>query len=237
MRQSRRAISAADLQPRHLRPGPSATLPGDRARAGRATARPVGADPLRLADHRQLQLPHARRFRPHSRRDQAEGRRLPAAQPGHRPGRILSMRGKIIRHTAEAFEPHIFLVDKEPLGLRGEVRDTLALLKARGTPTGAGLARRHGRAGTTGRGMGAQERRAGARRSSTTPSGSTACRRSATRWRASRCRRRSRARCAIPATCGGSRRRGSGRLSNLPRRSARALPAGDHRRRRRRRAC
>ncbi len=52
---------------------------------------------------------------------------------------ILSMRGGIIRHTAEAFQPHIFLVDKEPLGLRGEVRETLALLKARGTPLVLGL--------------------------------------------------------------------------------------------------
>ncbi len=52
---------------------------------------------------------------------------------------ILSMRGGIIRHTAEAFQPHVFLVDKEPLGLRGEVRETLALLKARGTPLVLGL--------------------------------------------------------------------------------------------------
>jgi predicted glycosyltransferase len=52
---------------------------------------------------------------------------------------ILSLRGKIIRHTAEAFAPHLFLVDKEPLGLRGEVRDTLALLKARRVPTVLGL--------------------------------------------------------------------------------------------------
>lgn len=52
---------------------------------------------------------------------------------------ILSMRGTIIRHTAEAFQPHVFLVDKEPLGLRGEVRDTLMLLKARGTPMVLGL--------------------------------------------------------------------------------------------------
>ena len=51
----------------------------------------------------------------------------------------LSLRGKIIRHTAEAFAPHLFLVDKEPLGLRGEVRDTLALLKARRVPTVLGL--------------------------------------------------------------------------------------------------
>jgi predicted glycosyltransferase len=52
---------------------------------------------------------------------------------------ILSMRAKIIRHTAEAYEPDLFLVDKEPLGLRGEVRDTLIMLKARGTPLVLGL--------------------------------------------------------------------------------------------------
>ena len=52
---------------------------------------------------------------------------------------ILSMRAEIIRHTANAFDPDIFLVDKEPLGLRGEVRDTLTMLKARGTPLVLGL--------------------------------------------------------------------------------------------------
>jgi predicted glycosyltransferase len=52
---------------------------------------------------------------------------------------ILSMRAKIIRHTAEAFDPDILLVDKEPLGLRGEVKDTLTMLKARGTPLVLGL--------------------------------------------------------------------------------------------------
>lgn len=52
---------------------------------------------------------------------------------------ILSMRAKIIRHTAEAFSPDLFLVDKEPLGLRGEVRETLSVMKARGTPLVLGL--------------------------------------------------------------------------------------------------
>lgn len=51
----------------------------------------------------------------------------------------LSMRAKIIRHTAESFDPDILLVDKEPLGLRGEVKDTLTMLKARGTPLVLGL--------------------------------------------------------------------------------------------------
>jgi len=52
---------------------------------------------------------------------------------------VLAMRASLIRHTAEIFDPDIFLVDKEPLGLRGEVKDTLAMLKERGTPLVLGL--------------------------------------------------------------------------------------------------
>src|SRR5512132_2075 len=52
---------------------------------------------------------------------------------------ILSIRAKIIRHTAESFDPDILLVDKEPHGLRGEVKDTLTMPKARGTPLVLGL--------------------------------------------------------------------------------------------------
>jgi predicted glycosyltransferase len=44
----------------------------------------------------------------------------------------LALRASIIEHTARVFDPHLFLVDKEPLGLLGEVRPTLALLKRRG---------------------------------------------------------------------------------------------------------
>ncbi len=44
------------------------------------------------------------------------------------------LRSAIIRHTAEVFDPDVLIVDKEPLGLRGEVKDTLDMLKARGTP-------------------------------------------------------------------------------------------------------
>jgi predicted glycosyltransferase len=43
----------------------------------------------------------------------------------------LALRASIIEHTARVFDPHLFLVDKEPLGLLGEVRRTLALLKRR----------------------------------------------------------------------------------------------------------
>lgn len=51
----------------------------------------------------------------------------------------LKIRASIIRHTAEAFKPDLFLVDKEPLGLRGEVADTLHMLKAKGVPLVLGL--------------------------------------------------------------------------------------------------
>jgi predicted glycosyltransferase len=51
----------------------------------------------------------------------------------------VKLRSSIIRHTADTFDPDLFIVDKEPLGLRGEVRDTLTLLKERGTPLVLGL--------------------------------------------------------------------------------------------------
>ena len=51
----------------------------------------------------------------------------------------LAMRSSIIQHTAEIFDPHLFLVDKEPLGLRGEVEGTLEMLKDRGTRLVLGL--------------------------------------------------------------------------------------------------
>ncbi|MFO1121855.1 MAG: glycosyltransferase family protein [Hyphomicrobiales bacterium] len=51
----------------------------------------------------------------------------------------LMMRQSIIRHTAETFQPDIFIVDKEPLGLRGEVEDTLAYLKTKSTTLVLGL--------------------------------------------------------------------------------------------------
>jgi predicted glycosyltransferase len=54
----------------------------------------------------------------------------------HSPGMtiddLMAMRSAIIAETAKVFEPDIFLVDKEPLGLRGEVEATLHLLKQMG---------------------------------------------------------------------------------------------------------
>ena len=53
--------------------------------------------------------------------------------------KTLSMRSSIIRHTADIFDPDVFIVDKEPLGLRGEVTETLEMLKKRGTRLVLGL--------------------------------------------------------------------------------------------------
>ena len=52
---------------------------------------------------------------------------------------VLDIRASIIQHTAEVFEPDLFIVDKEPLGLRGEIHDTLRMLKAKGTRLVLGL--------------------------------------------------------------------------------------------------
>ena len=51
----------------------------------------------------------------------------------------LEMRTRIIRDTADIYRPDLFIVDKEPLGLRGEVEPTLRMLKDRGTPLIMGL--------------------------------------------------------------------------------------------------
>ncbi|MCZ6487495.1 MAG: glycosyltransferase [Gammaproteobacteria bacterium] len=51
----------------------------------------------------------------------------------------LSMRESIIYHTAASFKPDIFIVDKEPTGLQGEVVSTLKMLRDRGTVNVLGL--------------------------------------------------------------------------------------------------
>ena len=51
----------------------------------------------------------------------------------------MSMRASIIQHTAEKFAPDVFIVDKEPVGLRGELLQTLKVLKRRGTRIILGL--------------------------------------------------------------------------------------------------
>ena len=51
----------------------------------------------------------------------------------------LSMRESIIYHTAASFKPDIFLVDKEPTGLQGEVVSTLKMLREQGSLNVLGL--------------------------------------------------------------------------------------------------
>lgn len=54
-------------------------------------------------------------------------------------GETLEMRRAIIQQTAELYRPNIFIVDKEPLGLKGELEQTLVMLKSRGTTLVLGL--------------------------------------------------------------------------------------------------
>lgn len=51
----------------------------------------------------------------------------------------LSIRESIIRHTARTFAPDLMLVDKEPLGLKGEMAKTLEMLKSTDTRLVLGL--------------------------------------------------------------------------------------------------
>jgi predicted glycosyltransferase len=147
----------------------------------------------------------------------------------------LAMRASIIKHTADIFDPDLFIVDKEPLGLRGEVKETLQMLKRARHAAGAGPARRHGRAGAAGAGVGAQERAAGAARplrpiwvyglpQICDPLEGIDLPKSVKR------------KMATPATC---RARSScrGARATPPLALERALSAGDHRRRRRRRGA
>ncbi len=52
---------------------------------------------------------------------------------------ILMMRKQIIQRTAEVFKPDIFITDKEPLGLRGELEPTLQMLADSSTNVILGL--------------------------------------------------------------------------------------------------
>ncbi len=51
----------------------------------------------------------------------------------------LQMRESIIYHTATTFKPDLFIVDKEPTGLQGEVTSTLEMLRQHGTVNILGL--------------------------------------------------------------------------------------------------
>ncbi len=52
---------------------------------------------------------------------------------------ILEMRKLIIQRTAEVFNPDIFIVDKEPMGLKGELEPTLSMFRENDTATVLGL--------------------------------------------------------------------------------------------------
>jgi predicted glycosyltransferase len=52
---------------------------------------------------------------------------------------VMELRTSVINHTAKAFQPDVLLVDKEPLGLRGEMMDTLESMKDAGAHLVLGL--------------------------------------------------------------------------------------------------
>ena len=51
----------------------------------------------------------------------------------------IRMRESIVLHTAKTFNPDVFIVDKEPMGLKGEITETLRYLKSQGTQLVLGL--------------------------------------------------------------------------------------------------
>ena len=51
----------------------------------------------------------------------------------------LALRAALVKQTAKRFRPDIFIVDKEPMGLRGEIEPTLRWLKRHGVPCVLGL--------------------------------------------------------------------------------------------------
>jgi predicted glycosyltransferase len=51
----------------------------------------------------------------------------------------MALRRSLIMETARSFHPDLFIVDKEPVGLRGELEQTLAYLKAQGCALVLGL--------------------------------------------------------------------------------------------------
>ena len=71
----------------------------------------------------------------------------------------VGLRQAIILQAAKAFQPDVFIVDKEPTGFRGEVMPALEYLKAARLPPGARHPRRDGRARPARARMGAQGRR------------------------------------------------------------------------------
>ena len=172
-----------DLQPRHLRSRPSQPLPRHRPCPGRGTTRTLsvliisGSPIIGTFDFRArvdfVRVPGVVKLR------NGEYTSLNLLSTS---SRRCEMRSSIIHHTADIFDPDLFIVDKEPLGLRGEVENDAADAEGARHAAGPGPARRHGRSRPAGAGMGAQERRAGACAISTTRSGSMACRRSASRW-------------------------------------------------------
>ncbi|UIJ72041.1 glycosyltransferase family protein [Aurantimonas sp. HBX-1] len=61
------------------------------------------------------------------------------SNPGLTLEDLTEIRSAVIKKTAEIFNPDIFIVDKEPLGMRGEVEESLQLLRRNGARLVLGL--------------------------------------------------------------------------------------------------
>jgi predicted glycosyltransferase len=62
-----------------------------------------------------------------------------ALDPDQSLSDAIGLRSRVIRETAERFAPDLVLVDKEPLGIRGEMHATLEYLRAANVPAILGL--------------------------------------------------------------------------------------------------
>ena len=119
--------------------GAPAALHGDRPQPGGALQEALRLGAHGLADHRRLRF-----------RTRVDFVRIPGViklrRGNYTPLSLhmnidatIDLRRAIIEQTAEVFDPDIFIADKEPLGLRGEVEPALQRLKAKGTHLVLGL--------------------------------------------------------------------------------------------------
>ena len=147
----------------------------------------------------------------------------------------MAMRASIIQHTAEAFGPDMFIVDKEPVGPARRADADAEDAQAQRHAPGARPARRDGRAAPARAGVAAQEGDPGAARPLRRDLGlrPAADLRSARRHRAAGARAREDGLHRLPAPRGADARRAAAPAGDRQQ----AVPAGHHRRRRRRRGA
>ena len=167
-RRARAAQSACaarpDLQPRHLRPRPYPALPRHRQLAGRELSSYISDHRLGLVGDLELPVRRRRRLCPHSRRREAERRTLRPASPQSRsrPTPSACAPTSSSRWCCPSI-PTSCIVDKEPIGLRGELIPALDILRRRGARIVLGLRDVLDEPAQAARGMAPERRARGAR--------------------------------------------------------------------------